>query len=237
MGRISQWRWAAWKPSRRSSVGKGKGKESAFGKGEVEGCCRTTVCAGTLKTQRSWRQKLLGGKIMTSVSSSLNLSFVLKSCCLGDWKDAQDRNRWVGKGSGLEFNLSYVDLESVVVLDMQKAPVFVTVTWRSSWDSRGEFKDEVVSATEVRNHKGNGLPWGMSTEDRRPKMEAVCGQEPIKEDREVEIRRITALQERKNVLWKPKMRCSNWWVVNKALRAQLGEDRAVRLSAWQWRGH
>lgn len=73
----------------------------------------------------------------------------------------------------------------------------------------------------------------MSTEDRRPKMEAVCGQEPIKEDREVEIRRVTALQERKNVLWKPKMRCSNWWVVNKALRAQLGEDRAVRLSAWQ----
>lgn len=46
----------------------------------------------------------------------------------------------------------------------------------------------------------------MSTEDRRPKIEAVHGQEPIKEDREVKIKRVTALQERENVLWNPKMR-------------------------------
>lgn len=125
----------------------------------------------------------------------------------------------MGKGSGPEFNLSCVDLESMVALSMQKAPMFVDVTWRSRWEGRGEFKDEVVSAAEVTKHKGNELPLGMSTEDRRPKMEAVRGQEPIKEDREVEMRRVTALQERKNVLWKPKMQCLNWWVAKEALQA------------------
>lgn len=46
----------------------------------------------------------------------------------------------------------------------------------------------------------------MSADDKRPRIEAVSEQESINGDREeAEIRSITALQERKNVSWKPQM--------------------------------
>lgn len=46
----------------------------------------------------------------------------------------------------------------------------------------------------------------MSADDRRPRIETVSGQELINGDREeAEIRRVTAVQERKNVSWKAQM--------------------------------
>ena len=66
-------------------------------------------------------------------------------------------------------------------------------------------------------------------------MEAIDEQEAIEEDREVEIRRVTALQERENVLWRPKMRWLNQWVVNEALQTQRDEDREKAVSlAVRW---
>lgn len=62
---------------------------------------------------------------MTSVSYSLNASFVSRARCLGDWNNAQDRNEIIQRESGLEFNVSSVGLESVMVLQMQVAPVSV----------------------------------------------------------------------------------------------------------------
>lgn len=44
-----------------------------------------------IEDTKKLKTETFGRKVMTSVSSSLNFSLVLKSCCLGDGKNAQDK--------------------------------------------------------------------------------------------------------------------------------------------------